>query len=61
MKMIDKGSNTYPRAASVRYGGDGGAESVDGDRVQWREVVGGKETIRRPEGAEQDTRGLRSF
>ena len=47
--------------ASVRYGGDGGADSVDGGRVQRREVVGGEETIRRPEEAEQDTRGLREF
>ena len=47
--------------ASVRYGGDGGADSVDGGRIQWREVVGSEETIRRPEEAEQDTRRLRRF
>ena len=47
--------------ASVRYGGDGGADSVDGGRIQWREVIGGEEMIRRPEEAEQDTRRLRGF
>ena len=47
--------------ASVRYGGDGGAESADGGRIQRSEVVGAKETIQRPEGAEQDTRRLRGF
>ena len=46
---------------SVCYSGDDAAESVNGDRVQQREVVGGEETIRRPEEAEQDTRGLREF
>ena len=54
-------SNTYPRTASVRYDGNGGADSIDGGRIQRREVVGGEETIRRPEEAEQDTRGLREF
>ena len=34
---------------------------VDGDRDQWREVAGGEETIRRPEEAEQDTRGVKGF
>ena len=33
-----------------------GQIAVDGDGNQWREVAGGKETIRRPEEAEQDTR-----
>ena len=40
--------------AGVRYDGDGGAESVDGDRNQRREVAGGEE-------AEKDTCGLRGF
>ena len=35
--------------------------SVDGDGNQRREVSGDEETIRRPEEAEQDTRGLRAF
>ena len=35
--------------------------SVDGDGNQRREVDGGEETIRRPEEAEQDMRGLRRF
>ena len=35
--------------------------SVNGDGNQWREVAGGEEMIRRPEEAEQDTRGLRSL
>ena len=34
---------------------------VDGGEVQQREVAGGEKTIRRPEAAEQDTRGLRGF
>ena len=36
-------------------------KSVDGDGNQRREVAGGEETIRRPEEAERDTRGLRSL
>ena len=51
----------YPRMAGVRYGSDGGAESVDGGRIQQREVASGEETIWRPKEAEQDTRGLRGF
>ena len=35
--------------------------SIDGDGNQRREVAGGEETIRRPEEAEQDTRGVKSF
>ena len=35
--------------------------SVDSDGNQRREVVGGEKMIRRPEEAEQDTRGLRAF
>ena len=38
-----------------------GHKSVVGDGNQWREVAGGERTIRRPEAAEQDTRGLRGF
>ena len=34
---------------------------VDGGRDQRREVAGSEKTIWRPEGAEQDTRGLRRF
>ena len=47
--------------ASVHYGDDGGADSVDSGRIQWREVVGGKEVIRRLEEVEWDTCGLRGF
>ena len=35
--------------------------SVDGDGNHRREVAGGEETIQRPEEAEQDTRGVKSF
>jgi len=35
--------------------------AVDSGGEQWREVAGGKKTIRRPEAVEQDTRGLRGF
>ena len=35
--------------------------SVDGGGDQRREVAGNERTIRRPEAAEQDTRGLRGF
>ena len=56
-----KGSNTYPSSAGVCYGGDDRADFVDGGRNQRREVAGGEEAIRRPEEAEQDTRGLREF
>ena len=34
---------------------------VDGSRDRWKEVAGDEWTIRRPESAEQDTRGLRGF
>jgi hypothetical protein len=36
-------------------------KSVDGSEDRQREVAGDEETIRRPEAAEQDTRGLRGF
>ena len=36
-------------------------KSVDGDENQRRKVTGDEKTIRRPEAAEQDTRGLRGF
>ena len=61
LKRQHKGSNTYPRTASVHYGGNGKAESIDGGRIQWREVVGGENTIRRPEEAEQYIRRLTRF
>ena len=35
--------------------------AVDGGGDQRREVAGGEKTIRRPEEAEQDTRGRRGF
>ena len=35
--------------------------AIDGDTIQRQEVAGGKETIRRPDEAEQDMRGLRGF
>ena len=35
--------------------------SVDGDGNQRQEVAGDEKTIRRPEAAEHDTRGLRGF
>ena len=38
-----------------------GLNSIDGDGDQRREVASSKETIQRPEAAEQDTRGLRGF
>ena len=56
-----KGSNTYPSSVGVCYGGNGGADSVNGGRNQQQEVTGGEEAIRRHEEAEQDTRGLRGF
>ena len=60
-KDSTRGRTLYPRTASVRYDGDGGADFVDGGRIQRREVVGSDKMIRRPEEAEQDTRGLREF
>ena len=36
-------------------------KSVDGDGNQRREVAGDEKTIRRPEAAEQDTRGMEGF
>ena len=38
-----------------------GKIAVDGGGVQRREVAGDKRMTRRPEAAEQDTRGLRGF
>ena len=38
-----------------------GQIAVDGGGDQQREVAGGEKTIRRPEVAEQDTRGMESF
>ena len=38
-----------------------GSNPVEGDGNQRREVAGNKKTIRRPEAAEQDARGLRGF
>ena len=38
-----------------------GQNSVDGDGDRRQEVAGDKETIQRPETAEQDTRGMISF
>ena len=38
-----------------------GQNSIDGDGNQRREDAGSEKTIRRPEAAEQDTRGLRGF
>ena len=38
-----------------------GQKSIDGDGNQRREAAGGERTIRRPEAAEQDMRGLRGF
>ena len=38
-----------------------GLNSVDGGGDQRQEAAGDEETIRRPEAAEQDTRGLRGF
>ena len=35
--------------------------SIDGGGDQWREVAGDERTIQRPEAAEQDTRGMKSF
>ena len=51
----------YPSSVGVCYGGDGGADSVDDGRNQQREVADSEEVTRRPEEAEQDTRGLGGF
>ena len=60
-KNTAQGVEHIPSSVGVRYDNNGGADSVDGDRNQQWEVAGGKEAIRRPEEAEQDTRGLRGF
>ena len=38
-----------------------GQKSIDGDGNQRWEVAGDEETNRRPEAAEQDTRGMKGF
>ena len=38
-----------------------GQNPVDGDGNHWQEFAGDGETIRRPEVAEQNTRGMKGF
>ena len=61
LKGWHKGSNTYPRAASVATAATAGHIAVDGGGDQRREVAGGERTIRRPEEAELGHARVKGF
>ena len=55
------GNSTKSRTHTLVWWEFAEQNSVDGDGNQRREVAGDEETIRTPEAADQDTRGLGSF